>query len=55
MRRFDGRDQLGEAVFEVVEGRIQPTARFARRCCGVPEFHASTIFEDMFDDKLFSQ
>jgi hypothetical protein len=51
----DGADQLGEGCVEVVEGLIQPTARFARRCCGVPEFHASIVFEDVFDDKLFCQ
>ena len=47
--------KLGEAVFEGVEGLIQPTARFARRCCWVPELHASIVFEDAFDNKLFSQ
>jgi len=39
----------------MVEGLIQPTARFARRCCGIPEFHASIVFEDAFDNELFSQ
>ena len=42
-------------LFEVVEGLIQPTALFARRCWWVPELHASIVFEDAFDNKLFSQ
>ncbi len=52
---FDGVIKLGEAVVEGVEGLIEPTARVARRCCGIPELHASIVFEDVFDDKLFSQ
>jgi len=52
---FDGGDQLGETVFEGVEDHIEPTARVTRRCCGVPEFHTSIVFEDAFEDKRFSQ
>ena len=29
---FDGADQLGDGCVEDIEGLIQPTARFARRC-----------------------
>ena len=52
---FDGCDQLGEAVVEGVEGLIQPTALVTRRCWWVPEFHASIVFEEAFENKLFSQ
>jgi hypothetical protein len=52
---FEGVDQVGEGCVDVVEGLIEPTARFARRCCWIPEFHASIVFEDAFENKLFSQ
>jgi hypothetical protein len=51
----DTGDQLGEAVFEGVEGLVQPTALVARRCSWIPELHAPIVFEDLFENKLFCQ
>ena len=44
---FDGGDQVGESFIEGVEGRIHSGAG------GVPEFHASIVFECPFDEKRF--
>ena len=46
---FDGCDQGVESFIQGVEGRIHSGAG------GVPEFHASIVFECPFDDKLFCQ
>jgi hypothetical protein len=51
----DGSKEFGEVVVEVVEDVIGRRALVARRCCWVPEFHTSILFEDVFDNKLFSQ
>ena len=42
-------------VVEFVEDHIQPGAFGALCSCLVPEFHAPIVFEDVFDDKPFSQ
>ena len=47
--RFDRGDQGIESFIEGVEGRIHSGAG------GVPEFHASIVFETLFDDKLVCQ
>ena len=53
--RFDGADQGIESFIEGVEGRIQWCALLALGVGGVPEFHASIVFETPFDDKLVCQ
>jgi hypothetical protein len=52
---FDGADQVGECCIEGVEGLIHYRALVAFWCCGVPEFHAPIVFEDVFDAKCVSQ
>ena len=52
---FDGRDQFGEVVVELVEDSLHHRALVAFSCCEVPELHASMILESVFDDKPFSQ
>ena len=51
----DGCEEFGEVVVEVVEDLIGRRALLARRCWWLPELHTSIVFEDAFDDKLFSQ
>jgi hypothetical protein len=41
--RFDGADEFEDVIQRVLVR------------CMVPELHASIIFEDVFDDKLFCQ
>jgi hypothetical protein len=50
---FDGADHIAKSGVEAVEGFIQQRALAGFCWCGVPEFHAPIIFEDVFDDKFF--
>jgi hypothetical protein len=47
--------EFGEVVVQLVEDHIQPAALSALGCWWFPEFHAPILFEDVFDDKPFSQ
>ena len=50
---FDGCDQFGEVVVELVEDSLQHRALVAFSCCGVPELHTPIVFEDVFDASGF--
>lgn len=52
---FDGCDQFGEVVVELVEDSIHHRAPVGFGCCGVPEFHTSIVLEYVFDGNWFSQ
>ena len=53
--RFNRFHEFGQVIVESVEDHIQPAAFNALVCCWIPEFHTSILFEDVFDDKPFSQ
>ena len=48
-------DQTVQGGLESVQGHIQPAALHALRCWWIPEFHASILFESVFDGDSFSQ
>jgi hypothetical protein len=52
---FDGFDHTIQGTVEGIQGHIQRTAFCALVCCWIPEFHTPILFEDLFDDKSFSQ
>lgn len=44
-------EEFGEVVVELVEDRIRPGALRALTTCCIPDLHAPTLFEDVFEHK----